>query len=256
MVFHDAGLAAHSAVPAARAPIATSASPRPLQELYRAGAPFSGAELQALSAEGAVQHLIADVYAVAWLRQSSAVRARAAMMLLPCRAQGRAVLCGETAAWVHLGGAAGSRLTLISQSLRRRGGDAEMWQVHQVALSDEDVSVVSGVGVTTPLRTAADLFLGLGAADGRRALDVLAAESIYTRRPEVAAAAGVHEPAWLRRWWLVADLLHARRRDVDAEALTERLLARMRGGRTHEHRLELIPDLVAQCASRRRPTVR
>lgn len=240
-------------------PVRTAAAPphRPGRELYRAGDPFGHEELQALVADGALAHVIADVYAPAWLRHTPGLRARAACLLLPPAVAGSSVLCGESAAWIQLGGVPGQRLTLISPVFRRgRAAGSPLWQVHQVELAAEEVRHVSDVAVTTPLRTAGDLFLGVGTTDGRRSLDLLAVESVHARHPELACAAGAEDPSWMARWWLLAELLHARSQDIDAEQLSAHLIERVRRRRHDPARPARIRSMVDQCASRRRPTVR
>ncbi|GAA1186301.1 hypothetical protein [Nesterenkonia xinjiangensis] len=235
----------------------SGAPKEPPRELYRAGAPFSDEELQMMVAEGALEHLIADVYAPAWRRHTPGLRARAARLLLPSAVASSSVLCGESAAWIQLGGSPGPRLTLISPVFRRgRAAGSPLWQVHQVELSDHDVRRVSGVAVTTLLRTAGDLFLGVGTTDSRRSLDLLAAGSVHARHPELSSAAGAADPAWMSRWWLLAELMHARRQDLDAATLSAHLVARVRRRRHDPDRPARIRTLVDQCASRRRPTVR
>ncbi|GAB3189429.1 hypothetical protein [Nesterenkonia suensis] len=235
----------------------TAADARPAPDLYRAGAPFSSAELQALTCEGALRHVIADVYAASTSRPGPALRARAARLLLPAAVAEGSVLCGESAAWIQLGGVPGPRLTLISSVFRRgRAAGAPAWQVHQIELSDREVCRVSDVAVTTAARTAADLFLGVGATDSRRSLDLLAWESVHARRPEAVSAAEAPDPAWLRRWWLLADLLEARSHEVDTGMLTALVLERVQRQRHDPDRLDRIRRLIDQCASRRRPTVR
>lgn len=144
------------------------------QGLYRPGSGFSAAELHVMTHEGAVRPVLGDLYACSSIPDAPRLRAMACRALLSGSLRAHAVLCGESAAWVHLGaGAAPSRITVITAGVyRRRTAGPIPWQVHQVPLLPEEQLVLQGVPVTTPLRTAADLFLGVGTVPGRRALDV------------------------------------------------------------------------------------
>lgn len=224
--------------------------------LYRCGAPFSRAELQVLASEGALTHVIDDVYAPSHLRRTAALRACALGLLLPRGISAGSVLCGESAAWVHLGGRAPARITLISEVFRRgRGSGAPLWQVHQVRVADTDVDHFGQIAVTSPLRTAVDLFLGVGTLDSRRALDLLIDDSLMTRRPDLLQDVLGRGPAWMTRWRLIGELLGG----IDPlEALDQldggvrEALSQRRHDRTRLPRIRILLD---QCVSRRLPTV-
>jgi hypothetical protein len=68
----------------------------------------------------------------------------------------RLVLGGWTAAWVH-GGTDRLRRPLDLQTDSDGGVRTKLLRIRQVAFSHRDVTVLAGVGVTTPLRTAVDL---------------------------------------------------------------------------------------------------
>lgn len=140
--------------------------------VYRPGYPFTAAELQTLTCQGVLRHMLADVYAEAGLPGTSAVRATAAAALLSRTLRTTGVLCGETASWVHLGAAAPRRSSVITDGVYRRPTHGA-WRIHQVPLIAADTEHLGMMQATTPERTAADIYCGIGTADSRRALDQL-----------------------------------------------------------------------------------
>lgn len=236
--------------------------------LYRPGRPFTAAELQSLIADGALHRVVADVHAPIGVRPSMSLRARAMNLLLADSPGVDPIVCGEAAAWVHHGGAAPSRLTVVTRTahrVRRSAGLA--WQFHQVGLDDEDVMEVRRLPVTTPLRTAGDLFLGVGTSGGRRSLDdhpkmpplpPLSFESSAQERAALLADALEDTPgeAWSRRGHLLGRMLDPEEGAVTVEELVEHLLDRVCSRRDDPARAARIEETAAQCASRRFPTVR
>lgn len=172
----------------------TSLAPSLPPGFYRPGSRFSAAELQVMDHEGAVRPLLGDLYICSALPDAPGPRALACQTLLGAGLRAHAVLCGESAAWVHLGaGNAPTRITVITAGVyRRRTAGPLPWQVHQVPLGAEEQSELQGVPVTTPLRTAADLFLGIGTVESRRALDAPRATAARTAG---AAAQSAADPA-------------------------------------------------------------
>lgn len=172
----------------------TSVVPSLPPGFYRPGSRFSAAELQVMDHEGAVRPLLGDLYICSALPDAPGPRALACQTLLGAGLRAHAVLCGESAAWVHLGaGSAPTRITVITAGVyRRRTAGPLPWQVHQVPLGAEEQSELQGVPVTTPLRTAADLFLGIGTVESRRALDAPRATAARTAG---AAAQSAADPA-------------------------------------------------------------
>lgn len=160
--------------------------------VYRPGADFSAAELQVMVHEGALRPLLGDLYAASSLPDAPALRALACRTLLAGGLRAHAVLCGESAAWVHLGTpAAPPRITVITAGVyRRRTAGPVPWQVHQVPLTEQEQRQLQGVPVTTPLRTAADLFLGLGTVGSRRALDAPPAQPDTRTATDAGSAPG------------------------------------------------------------------
>ncbi|MGJ9371655.1 hypothetical protein [Nesterenkonia sp. CF4.4] len=162
---------------------------------YRPGSRFSAAELQVMGHEGAVRPLLGDLYVCSAVPDAPGSRALGCQTLLSAGLRAHAVLCGESAAWVHLGaGRAPVRITVITAGVyRRRTAGPLPWQVHQVPLGTDEQSQLQGVPVTTPLRTAADLFLGIGTVENRRALD--AAPVATARRADPTAGSTPGSPA-------------------------------------------------------------
>ncbi|WP_261623582.1 hypothetical protein [Nesterenkonia marinintestina] len=154
--------------------------------LYRPGAPFCDEELQSLRREGALRHLLGDVYAPRTAAPTPELRAAALRRLLSTGEITDVVLCGETAGWLHLGEPDPRRLTVISSRFRStRRQDVMARQCHQIRLQEGDSSLVAGIRVTTPLRTAADLVLGIGTVD---TAGLMTAGTHDPRRRELIAA--------------------------------------------------------------------
>lgn len=136
---------------------------RPHARLYRPGDPFGAEELQGLTAQGALRHLLGDVYIPRTLPLGPEVRAQAVSTLLSPADRTNVVICGELAGWIHIGAPAPRRLTLICSGFRRRRRrDVLDRQSHDVHLEETDICTLGPLQVTTPARTAADTFLGIG----------------------------------------------------------------------------------------------
>lgn len=135
----------------------------PGDRLYRPGVPFADGELQSLEAEGALRRLLGDVYVARSVPHSAGLRAAAVCTMLSPTEASDVVLCGEAAAWVHLGRPRPTRLTVVSSRFRRtRRGDVLARQSHQIRLDDSDWESLGELRLTTAVRTAADLCLGVG----------------------------------------------------------------------------------------------
>ena len=130
--------------------------------------------LDTLARRALIRQVVHGVYVAAQVVDSIELRAEALALVVP----ETAVITDRTAAWLHgvdalprsavhemppvqMFGRTGSRL-------RRPGVDSGVRQ-----LLDSDVTVVNGVLVTTPLRTALDLGRSLGRFDALAALDAL-----------------------------------------------------------------------------------
>lgn len=147
-------------------------TPAPVTGIYRPGYPFTAAELQTMAGQGVLRHMLADVYAERSLPTTGAVRATAAAALLSRTLRTSGVLCGETAAWVHLGLSPPRRAQVITQGVYRRPTDGA-WRVYQVPVSQDETQRSGRMVTTTPARTAADIYCGIGAEGSRRGLDQL-----------------------------------------------------------------------------------
>lgn len=215
--------------------------------LYRSGWGFSAAELQVMVHEGAVRPLLGDLYACSALPDAPALRAQACRAMLSGCLHAHAVLCGQSAAWVHLGsGAAPARITVITAGVyRRRTAGAIPWQVHQVPLAAHEQLQLQGVPVTTALRTAADLFLGIGTVQSRRALDApstaLSAEP--AGRPGSGGRTGsaqppgaTERPGGAERWAQIRELHRANPEQIQLATLLRAIETRRGGPGTTQRR--------------------
>lgn len=103
-----------------------------------------------------------------------------------------AALARDTAVWVHTGGAAPQRVSVVVPVHRRVRGPL---RIHRQQLAPGDVEAVGGVPTTTPLRTAVDLVCfapEAAALSGVRALlDAGLAPAELFRAVEVARAGPV-----------------------------------------------------------------
>lgn len=244
------------------------------QGLYRPGSPFSAAELQTMASEKVLHHLLLDVYAEATLRDDSGLRATAAWSLLAPTLRAHSVLCGETAAWIHHAGPAPRRVTVITDGVFRRPTSAAWWAVHQVPLDPHHWQRHAGIPVTTAVRTAADLFCGVGAPGGRGSMDrlvhqhrdvptglrgwptvrePLAERDMSILHPSAADGSGLR-----RRALMIADLTRrisgAEQELVDMILQLSSIEAAAPSGQIR--RAEAVRQIVTQCVSRRLPTVR
>lgn len=242
--------------------------------LYHPGHPFISPELQTLLREGALHHLIDDVYLPAGYQVNPQVRAEAAARILTARIRKEAVLCGETAAWVHTGGPAPERVALIISTARRhRPADGLDWQLHQVPVSSEELICLGEPGtppVTRPQRTAEDLFLGIGTVGSRGAMDTALRRMAGDRRrlDWPSRAPGDLGPdermesfhradrrAMVRRWKTLSQLLRTAGEQIDQEELIRNIMERLSRGSCDLPRRQNLTELLGQCTSRRFPTV-
>lgn len=81
-----------------------------------------------------------------------------------------AVVVLETALWVHVGGHLAATIHVCRAAQGRPPLPRPGLTWHELRLRPEDVEVRSGLALTTPVRTAADLALWLRPADARAAL--------------------------------------------------------------------------------------
>lgn len=223
---------------------------------------------------GLLRHMIADVYAEAKLPESAALRAAAAYTLLNTTLRRRGVLCGETAAWVHLGGAAAERITVITQGVSpRQVASAGRWQLHQIAVDPGQIEMLGPAQTTTALRTAADLFCGFGVQGCREPLDRVARDSpgsnlaqqslqhwpavhapLRGRDESLTDLGPVDQLRIRRRWTAIAAL--CRDFHLNADQLADTVLGILSRTSWDLRRRDRVRQLLDHCISRRLPTVR
>lgn len=127
--------------------------------LFRANDIFSTVELQAMRIDGLLHRVCGDSYARADLHLDPLARAQSAILCVPEPLRFKVALARQSAAWVYGCASLPGAVNLVTDHRRRTTAlppfsDALM---HQVALGPCDVTVMGGVGVTSPLRTALDV---------------------------------------------------------------------------------------------------
>lgn len=219
------------------------------------GRPFTSAELQVMASQGLLRLVLPGLYGPAWLAAGSAGRAQAAAAELPASLRSSAVLCGETAAWVHLGGEAGiggaephqRTVSVISaETFRRPTAESGRWRIHQVPVRTRETVMRAGIRVTNGLRTAADLVCGNGTAGSRRPVDALHQEFM-----ETPSDTGEMLDSRLSLITQLIDSAGFSAEEVAAQAVGQ--MGRTRHDPVRERR---ITELLVHGASRRLPTVR
>lgn len=248
----------------------------PFADLYRPDGLFRSEELQIMAKEGSLRHVLADVYAASGRPNTAALRARALRLLLAQTESPGVALCGETAAWIHLGAPHPERLTLCAEGFLRHRPSLDLQrQIHQVTLLDAEITAVDHLPVTTVLRTAVDLFLGIGTVGSRGAVDKAARQQAFYRTEvsywprrtpswspdeHVEALQDADVAAWTRRIGTLGQLITAlESRGTVRERIAEEIMAVRsrtfhRSRATDEHR-ERIIEALDHSASRRLPTV-
>lgn len=220
--------------------------PVPRQGHYlRPGRPFSLAELHSLCLDGVLQYVFADVYAGAELPADRSLRTGAAASVLSSTLRDSTVLCGETAAWIHLGGHGPQVVTVISSgTFRRPTGPLRRWQVHQVPLTPDECAQPDNtlMPVTTPVRTAADLLVGVGIPGDRRRLDELLSDPADASPNSGSSLPADHELC--RRLELVAQLVAATH--CSAPELAETVCRRL----SYTARISIDPEAVQDLLAR------
>ena len=229
--------------------------------IYRAGYPFTAEELQVMTNEGVLRYMLADVYAEAGLKDTSACRALAAGALLNQTLRRRGVICGEAAAWVHLGHLKppGRTAVIASGTYRKPTAATGRWQVHQVQLATSEIQQLGRIRVTTPDRTVVDLFTGVG-LDGSpmaRPLDTVLDRAQHPT-PQLLdwPLAGGDYQQLKTRLALISRLLENWSQAHTVAELAERITQQLCRRGWDDRREICVRDILAQCVSRRLPTVR
>jgi hypothetical protein len=223
-----------------------------------------------MSQRGVMRHVIAGVYAEAVLPEGPAVRAAGAHALLRPQLADHCALCGETAAWVHLGTAPPRLVTVLVEAHADRQYSHGGVQLHRGSLGPGETQRWGPVACTTPLRTAGDLFCGTGVRHLRRALDRIAegggrAERILRQWPaaqapllgrdeDLGSLGPEDERIVHQRWHTIGQLLQ--KADAEPGQLADAVMRIVSRTGWDNRRRERIRELIAQCVSRRLPTVR
>lgn len=239
-----------------------------LSGIYRPGYPFTSVELQSMVQHGALRHLIADVYAEACLIDSPTLRATGAYALLSSRLRRHGTLCGETAAWVYLNHQAPERITVNAADItsRQAATGTGGWQLHRTALSPSEQKELGPALITTGLRTAADIFCGVGVLGCRKALDRIGAERgrlqhwpavlipLQGRDEDLSSLGESDQRKIQHRWETIAAL--CREFQLKTDELANTILRIVSRTRWDTDRLERVTELLDYGVSRRLPTVR
>lgn len=236
--------------------------------IYRPGYPFTGPELQTMTGHGVLRHMLADVYAERRLPATAQIRAAAASALLSRRLRSSGVLCGETAAWVHLGRCPPMRAAVITHGVYRRPTDGA-WRIYQVRLEATDSQTTGRIQTTTPARTAADIYCGIGTTGSRRSLDQLidnqgladhlhywpmVAEPLDERDHRIWDPAPADQQIIDHRMNLIGELMDYGQ--SVSKPVLEKVLGMLGIAEHCSPRAQRIAQLLDHCASRRLPTVR
>ncbi|SFV22384.1 hypothetical protein [Micrococcus terreus] len=132
------------------------------------GSPFTAPELQLMAQTGMVRPLLGGLYRSAATPADAALRAAAVLQIAAPVLAGHWCAVGRTAAWVHVGGTAPTRLEAAVSHFHRppalavalplvlRQLDVAAPAGH-TAEAQEDVQILHGLRCTTPDRTLEDL---------------------------------------------------------------------------------------------------
>lgn len=147
--------------------------------LLYAGRPFSLAELQAMAIDGLVVNIFGPAYVAAGEPVTSVHRALAAHAALPQPIRHKVVLGRLTAAWVYGCSPPGRKVTVLLDHRYRATsqGRHRSIHLHEVALGPLDTMSISGVQITSPLRTALDIAVYARDEDAVRILLALSADA-------------------------------------------------------------------------------
>ncbi len=168
-----------------------------MDDVINGGHPFtlasSGLTRRALRhrlASGAIRAVLPGAYLAAGVPLTVALRAQALQLVVPPHA----VVCRATASWLYevpgpfLGADAWTPtldLAVVEGAAALRRPHVNSFVEH---LAPEDICLVDGIRVTTPLRTAADLGRWLGRYDAIGSLDAFLRSGLVGREQLVAEA--------------------------------------------------------------------
>jgi very-short-patch-repair endonuclease len=158
--------------------------PRPLVPAQLRDKPFTTATARDLGvSKRALQgsewrHLFREVWVHASVEDSVAVRIAAARLVLG----DEGFLCGLTAAWIH-----GIDVQDRRASLAWMGRPTGSWRrpragclVREITVADDDLHVIDGTRITTPMRTAFDCARWLSLVEAVVVADALAHDGLIT----------------------------------------------------------------------------
>lgn len=149
---------------------------QPFTNLHAVALGITRQRLRQLVDQGQLRRVLRGVYSPEWVPDSIENRIRAAALVVPPYA----VLCDRTAAWVHDVDVLRYRELEIPPPLDivvQRGfvpSRRQDWRNGERDFAPEDVIDISGLRVTSPLRTALDLGCKLPRRDALAALDQFA----------------------------------------------------------------------------------
>jgi hypothetical protein len=232
----------------------------PVLRFFRPGPQVSAAELDVLVIDGVLQRVVADLYAPVTVDNGPGLRAQALHQLLSPTLRQAGAISGETAVWIYAGGTEPRRLHVITEGVyRRHTKHGVQWRIHQIPLGRSHVRRLEGVALTSPARTAADLLVGRGCEASRVPLDTLISRPQDHVRPggglcESAGAAPAGDAALHHRQATLRRLTtHA---TVEPGLVQEILSGDGSPLQCEPSRAAALAQLLAQCTSRRLPTVR
>ncbi len=112
-----------------------------------------------MALDGVIRRVAGDCYLPMDVPTSTEHRAIALGLAFPARLQDRLIIGRLSAAWVYTGQHLPPRITALIDHRRRSGAlpPFSALHIHEVTLGSHDIRRISGVRVTTPLRTAVDL---------------------------------------------------------------------------------------------------
>ncbi|MGY2875253.1 hypothetical protein ACVW00_002443 [Marmoricola sp. URHA0025 HA25] len=184
-------------------------------------------ELARLVQLGLLRRLIAGVYVASQVDDSLDLRVATLRLVVPPGA----VVTDRTAGWLHGAPrilAPGDHQVVPRVSVFHRGRGCrlrtELLASGQRMMPDEDVMVVGGVRVTTPLRTACDLGRLLRREQALAALDSMLRLGSFDKEQLLEASSGFRGYRWVRQLRALAPLADARAESPEESILRLRWL--------------------------------
>ncbi|MHA7174339.1 type IV toxin-antitoxin system AbiEi family antitoxin [Arthrobacter monumenti] len=147
--------------PTARSATVPGMVPTSSARVFRAGNPFTAAELQSMALDGLLTHVFGSTYVRPGTRAVPALRAGAMADAVSAGLLKKGVIGRQSAAWIYGCAPAPARINLLIDRNRRTTsvGPFSGNLIHEVHLPASDTLTLSNTIVTTPIRTARDLAL-------------------------------------------------------------------------------------------------